>query len=155
MFCNHMVTIQDYRHTDAWEGLVPKTTGYRQWNCQVIRPANYCHLIPSNWFLDGFPDPSQFSAAKLTHYSAMQTNNRHRRSKKTQPARGWTVADISTNRVYTIPAPRDGGPIPFFGKPGVAPCRLDDSAPHKIGGRRVKSWPDDTHKQTHSSHLDL
>ena len=27
--------------------LVPKTTAYKRWNCQVIRPANCCHLIPS------------------------------------------------------------------------------------------------------------
>ena len=40
------------------------------------------------------------------------------RSKKTQPARGWTAEDICTNRVYTIPAPNDGGPIPFFGQTG-------------------------------------
>ena len=26
----------------------------------------------------------------------------------------------------------------------MAPCRLPGSAPHKSGGRRVKSWPDDT-----------
>ena len=51
--------------------------------------------------------------------------------------------------------PIDGGPNPFLGKPAIAPCRLAASAPHKSGGRRVKSWPDDTHKQTHSSHLDL
>ena len=37
-------------------------------------------------------------------------------SKKTQPARGWTAADICTNCVYTIPIPRDGGQIPFFGQ---------------------------------------
>ena len=43
----------------------------------------------------------------------------------------------------------------FLGKPAVAPCCLAGSAPHKSGGRRVKSWPDDTHKQTHSSHLDM
>ena len=74
------------------------------------------------------------------------------RSKKTQPARGWTAADICTNRVYTFLAPRDGGPIPFFwGRPAVAPCRLAGSAPDKSEGRRVKSWPDDTHRQTHSS----
>ena len=36
------------------------------------------------------------------------------RSKRTHHARGWTAADICTNCVYTIPAPRDGGPIPFF-----------------------------------------
>ena len=29
------------------------TTAYKRWNCQVIRPANCCHLIPSNRFLDG------------------------------------------------------------------------------------------------------
>ena len=40
------------------------------------------------------------------------------RSKKTQPARGWTDADICTNCVYTIPAPRDGDQIPFFGQAG-------------------------------------
>ena len=34
------------------------------------RPANCCQHIPSNCFLYGFPDPSQFSAAKLTHYSS-------------------------------------------------------------------------------------
>ena len=26
---------------------VPKTTAYKRWNCQVIRPANCCHLILS------------------------------------------------------------------------------------------------------------
>ena len=52
----------------AW--IPPKTTAYRRWNCQVIRPANYCHIIPSNRFLDGFSDPSQFAAAKLTHLKA-------------------------------------------------------------------------------------
>ena len=33
------------------------------------RPANCCQHIPSNYFLDGFPDPSQFAAIKLTHQS--------------------------------------------------------------------------------------
>ena len=51
--------------------MVPKTTAYKRWNCQVIRPANCCHLIPSNRLLNGFPDPSQFVAAKLPHYSTM------------------------------------------------------------------------------------
>ena len=70
------------------------------------------------------------------------------RSRKTQPARGWTAAGIFTNCVYIIPAHRDGGPIPFLGNLAIAPCRLAGSAPHISGGRRVKSWPDDTHKQT-------
>ena len=43
--------------------MVPKTTVYKRWNCQVIRPANCCHLILSNRFLGGFPNPSQFAAA--------------------------------------------------------------------------------------------
>ena len=34
------------------------------------RPANCRQHIPSNSFLDGFPNPSQFAAAKLTHYSS-------------------------------------------------------------------------------------
>ena len=51
--------------------VVPKTTAYKRWNCQVMRPANCCHIIPSNCFLDGFPVLSQFAAAKLTHYSTM------------------------------------------------------------------------------------
>ena len=34
------------------------------------RPANCCQHIPPYRFLDGFPDPSQFAAAKLTHYSS-------------------------------------------------------------------------------------
>ena len=49
---------------------VPTTTAYKWWNCQVFRPANCCQLILPNRFLDGFPDPSQFAAAKLTHYSS-------------------------------------------------------------------------------------
>ena len=61
--------------------MIPKTTAYKQWNCQVIRPANCCHLIPSNRFLDGFPVPSQFAAAKLTHYSTMP----HRPSDSSRP----------------------------------------------------------------------
>ena len=34
------------------------------------RPANCCQHIPLNRFHDGFPDKSQFAAAKLTHYSS-------------------------------------------------------------------------------------
>ena len=40
---------------------------YKLWNCQVIRPANCCHLIPSNRFLC----PSRFAVTKLTHYSTI------------------------------------------------------------------------------------
>ena len=54
-----------------------------------------------------------------------------------------------TNCVYTIHAPRDGGLIPFFGQASrrsLPPGWLYSSQKR---GRRVKSWPDDTH----SSHL--
>ena len=61
--------------------VVPKTTAYKRWNCHVIRPANCCHLIPSNRFFNGFPGPSQFAAAKRTHYSTMQ----HRHSYSSRP----------------------------------------------------------------------
>ena len=37
-----------------------------------------------------------------------------------------------------------GARFRFLGKPAVVPCHLASSAPHKSGGRRVKSWPDDT-----------
>ena len=49
---------------------------------------------------------------------SMKENTRLPWSKKTQHVRGWTAADICTNCVYTIPAPRDGGPIPFFWQAG-------------------------------------
>ena len=66
--------VQPYRKTDYKPIIicvVPKTTAYKRCNCQVIKPAHCCHLIPSNRFLNGFPDPSQFATAKLTHYSPM------------------------------------------------------------------------------------
>ena len=50
-------------------------------DCLVIKPANSCHLIPSNRFLDGFLGPSQFAAATLTHYSTIS----HRPSDFSRP----------------------------------------------------------------------
>ena len=44
--------------------------------------------------------------------------------------------------------PEMGARFRFLDKSAVAPCRLAGSVPHKSGGRRVKSWPDDTHKHT-------
>ena len=66
------------------------------------------------------------------------------RSKKTEPARGWTSADRCTNSVSTITSPRDGRPIPVLGEAAFAPYHLAVSVRHKSGGRRVKSWPDHT-----------
>ena len=48
--------------------MVPATTAYKWWNVRSLRPAKCCQHIPPNCFLDGFPDPSQFAAAKRTHY---------------------------------------------------------------------------------------
>ena len=69
-------------------------------------------------------------------------------SKKTQPARGWNATDICTHCVNTTLPPEMGARFRLLGKPAVAPCRMAGSAPHKSRGRRVKSWPDDTHTQT-------
>ena len=68
----HSVTLQQgsrhIRHTDEVtkepRTQVLKKTAYKRWNCQVNRPANYSHLHPPS-------GPSQFAAAKLTHYSTM------------------------------------------------------------------------------------
>ena len=61
--------------------MVPTTTSYKRWNCQVIRPGNCCHFIPSTRFFDSFLDPSQIAAAKLTHYSTKP----HRPSDSSRP----------------------------------------------------------------------
>ena len=47
---------------------VSATTAYTRWNCQVIQTFKLFQLILPNRFLDGFPDPSQCAAAKLTHH---------------------------------------------------------------------------------------
>ena len=56
------------------------------------------------------------SCYNLIIYNVMLKNMLIHGSKKSQPAQGWNAADICTNCVYTIPAPRDQiwGPIPFF-----------------------------------------
>ena len=59
---------------------VPTTTAYMFQRQQPTsggtvrssRPANCCQHITSNRFLDGFPDPRQYTAAKLSHYSSNQ-----------------------------------------------------------------------------------
>ena len=51
--------------------MVPATTAYKWWNCQVIQT---CKLLSTHSFKPFprrfFPNPSQFAAAKLTHYSS-------------------------------------------------------------------------------------
>ena len=95
----HTITTTDIKtnkhhiHTSI-VSLVPKTSAYKRWNCQVIRPANSCHLIPSNRFLYGFPDLCQFATAKLTHYSTMP----HRPSDSSRPRqRLLLVGDVHQN----------------------------------------------------------
>ena len=73
--------------------------------------------------------------------------------KKTHSARGWTAAGHCTNCVYTVPAPEMWTGFRFLGKSAVAPCHLAGSAPHKSGGRRVKSWSNDTFTNKHTPAL--
>ena len=55
------------------------------------------------------------------------------------------MMQTSAQIVFTQPLPQEmGARFRFWGKPSLAGSGL-----HKSGGRRVKSWPDDTHKQTH------
>ena len=49
---------RNYREGHGHANPGPATTAYKWWNCQVIG------------FLDGFPDPRQIAAAKLTYYSS-------------------------------------------------------------------------------------
>ena len=73
---------------------VPKTTAYKRWNCQVIRPTNCLHLISLNHFLNGFLDPSQFVTTKLTHYSTMP----HRPSDSSRPRQRFLLSgDVHQN----------------------------------------------------------
>ena len=84
--------------------MIPTTTAYKWWNCQVFRPANCCQHIPPNRFFDGFPDPSQFAAAKLTHYS----------SKPKRPSdysRSWQRILLSGD-VHPNPGPTTKYPCP-------------------------------------------
>ena len=64
------IVSEDDHHPMIQLSEVPTTTAYKWWSCQVFRPANCCQHIPPNRFFDGFPDLSQFAAAKLTHYSS-------------------------------------------------------------------------------------
>ena len=90
-------TCSQEQNTDS---MVPKTTAYKRWNCQVIRPENCCHLISSNRFLNGFPGPSQFAVAKMNLYSTMP----HRPSDFWQPRQCIILSgDVHQN---SVPAPK-------------------------------------------------
>ena len=80
------------------------TTAYKQWNCQVFRPANCCQHIPPNHFFHGIPHPSQFAAAKLTHYSSkpQQTSD---------SSRSWQRILLSGD-VHPNPGPTTKYPCP-------------------------------------------
>ena len=83
---------------------VPTTTAYKWWNCQVFRPANCCQYIPPNRFFDGFPDPSQFAAAKLTHYSSKP-------QRPSDSSRSWQRILLSGD-VHPNPGPTTKYPCP-------------------------------------------
>ena len=64
---------------NKWLRRLQATTAYKWFQRQQhttggpirsSRPAHCCQHIPSNRFLDGVPDPIQFAAVKLTHYSS-------------------------------------------------------------------------------------
>ena len=83
---------------------VPTTTAYKWWNCQVFRPANCGQHIPPNRFFDGFPDPSQFAAAKLTHYSSKP-------QRPSDSSRSWQRILLSGD-VHPNPGPTTKYPCP-------------------------------------------
>ena len=68
------------------------------------RPANCCQHISLNRFLDGFPDPSQFAAAKLTHYSSKP-------QRPSDSSRSWLRILLSGN-VHPNPGPTTKYPCP-------------------------------------------
>ena len=84
--------------------LVPTTTAYKWWNCQVLRPANCCQHILPNRFLNGFPDPSQFAASKLTHYSSKP-------QRPSDSSRSWQRILLSGD-VHPNPGPTTKYPCP-------------------------------------------
>ena len=85
--------------------VVPTTTAYKWWNYQVFRPANCCQHIPPNRFFDGFPDPSQFAAAKLTHYSSKP-------QRPSDSSRSWQRILLSGD-VHPNPGPTTKYPCPL------------------------------------------
>ena len=68
------------------------------------RPANCCQHIPSNRFFDGFPDPSQFAAAKLTHYSSKP-------QRPSDSSRSWLHILLSED-IHPNPCPTTKYPCP-------------------------------------------
>ena len=92
----------------------------KRWNCQVIRPTNCYHLIPSNRFVDGFPDPSQFEAAKCTSnatsHAVSYTCNRcsgwvHPKCSGLQTQRS-TVGSRTGHTAHSDPLPLPPMPLP-------------------------------------------
>ena len=82
--------------------VVPTTTAYKWWNCQAFRPANCRQHIPPNRFFNGFPDPSQFAAVKLTHYSSKP-------QRPSDSSRSWQrillSGDVHPNPTTKYPSP--------------------------------------------------
>ena len=76
------------------------------------------------------------------NHSRIMLNNIHNDKRSCCWARA-TKAGICTHCINT-----NWARFRFLGKPTVAPCRLGGSAPHKSGGRQVKSWPHHTNKHT-------
>ena len=85
--------------------MVPATTAYKWWNCQVIQTGKLLSTRPpSNRFLDGFPDRSQFAEAKLTHYSSKP-------KRPSDSSRSW-LRILFSGDVHPNPDPTTKYPCP-------------------------------------------
>ena len=70
---------------------------------ELSGPQTCKHILP-NRFLDGFPDPSQFAAAKLTHYSSKP-------QRPSDSSRAWQRILLSGD-VHPNPGPTTKYPCP-------------------------------------------
>ena len=71
---------------------------------QRQQPTSGGTVIPPNRFFDGFPDPSQFAAAKLTHYSSKP-------QRPSDSSRSWQRILLSGD-VHPNPGPTTKYPCP-------------------------------------------
>ena len=91
-------------HHYAAQNRVPATTAYKWWNCLVIQTCKLLSTHPSKRLFDGFPDPSQFAAAKLTHYSS-------KTQRPSDSSRSW-LRILRPGDVHPNPGPTTMYPCP-------------------------------------------
>ena len=131
-------------HRESWKKRA------RRDHCEIRRLSNNLRILPSHQTTSNHTMSAVNSQSLSTGLTVVSAN----------------IEGITAHGHRDLPHKEDTGctrldccrhlhKFRFLGKLAVALCRLAGSAPHKSGGHRVKSWPDVTHKQTHSSHLDL